>query len=104
MKKVNIAAIPAVIALLGFCFAALGTWIANGPPVECCDPPVDSSAARFPQNAQVTVYLNPTGLTDTEVQAITTGLQDWNNQNNHSGVSYAVVVTTDPLRSVAITQ
>jgi len=52
--------------------------------------------ARFPQNAQVTVYLNKTGLTDNEVKAITAGLEDWNDESNNSGVKYKVGQTTSP--------
>lgn len=53
-----------------------------GKAFDCCPPPVDPASARFPQNAQVTVYLNPTGLTNTEVDAITIGLEDWSDENN----------------------
>ena len=64
---------------------------------DCCSPPLLSDmAARFPQDAHITVYLDTRGLTTTEVQAITAGLQDWNGQANHSGVTYNVVETTNP--------
>lgn len=37
---------------------------------DCCPPPrLGPQAVRFQQNAQVTVYLNTTGLTDIEVLA-----------------------------------
>jgi hypothetical protein len=35
----------------------------------CCIPP-ENAGARFPQNAEVTVYLNTTGFTSDEVKAI----------------------------------
>jgi hypothetical protein len=47
----------------------------------CCIPP-ENAGARFPQNAEVTVYLNTTGFTSDEVKAIKTGFEDWNNTNN----------------------
>jgi len=55
-----------------------------------------SRYGKFPQNAQVTVYLNTTGLTDNEAKAITAGLEDWNDENNNSGVKYKVEQTTSP--------
>ena len=72
----------------------LGQWQLSVASVDCCTPP-EGAQARFPQNAVVTVYLNPTGLTPTEVTAIKAGLQDWNNTNN-SGVKFNVQETTNP--------
>ncbi|HKP80570.1 MAG TPA: hypothetical protein VJT69_01065 [Pyrinomonadaceae bacterium] len=60
----------------------------------CCIPP-ESAAARFPQDAEVTVHLNTTGLTSDEVKAIKTGIEGWNNTNN-SGVKFIVKETTNP--------
>ena len=86
-----------LIPLLGFTLAVVfGPWITMAYLFDCCSPPVDPAAARFPQNAQVTVYLNTTGLTGDEVTAITAGLEDWNDESNHSGVKYKVEQTTNP--------
>ena len=64
---------------------------------DCCPPPrLGPQAARFQHNAQVTVYLDTTGLTDIEILAIKTGLEDWNDEPNNSGVKYKVVETTNP--------
>ncbi len=59
---------------------------------ECCSPPaLPSVAARFPQNASVNVYIdNSTGFTDDEQGNIKTGLEDWNDENNSSGVNFIV--------------
>lgn len=94
-KSVPIAVVSLSALILWFCVVA-PAWIIKAYVFDCCDPPVDPAAARFPQNAQVTVYLNTTGLTGDEVTAITTGLKDWNIQNNNSGVKYEVVETTNP--------
>jgi hypothetical protein len=65
---------------------------------DCCPPPrLPAAAARFQQNAQVTVYLDTTtGFTDAEKQAIKAGLEDWNDEPNNSGVKYTVVETDNP--------
>lgn len=82
-----------IVGLLGL----LGNWVHQVNADDCCNPPLlASAAARFPQGAHVTVYLDTTGLTTTEVKAITDGLQTWNGQPNHSGVTYNVVETTNP--------
>ena len=64
---------------------------------DCCPPPRRvPEAARFQQNAQVTVYLDRTsGFTDGELQAIKAGLEDWNDERNNSGVKYTVVETAN---------
>ena len=82
-----------IVCILG----VLVKWVHQVNADDCCSPPLlAGAAARFPQNAHVTVYLDTTGLTTAEVQAITIGLQDWNGQQNHSGVTYNVVETTNP--------
>ena len=82
---------------LGICCVLIfGPFIAEAFLSDCCPPPVDPASARFPQNTQVTVYLNTTGLTGDEVNAIKTGLEDWNDENNNTGVKYNVVETTNP--------
>jgi hypothetical protein len=96
-KKVTPTAKISLTVLIVCFLGVLGKWVHQVNADDCCPPPLlSSAAARFPQNASVTVYLDTRGLTSTEVQAITTGLQDWNGQNNHSGVTYHVVETTDP--------
>lgn len=74
-------------------------WI-NKPhqAYDCCPPPLlPPVAARFQQNAQVTVFLDKTsGFTDVEVQAIKAGLEDWNDEPNNSGIRYTVVETNNP--------
>ena len=95
MEKPGSNTLGIFISLMSLCCAMVfGPWI--GEAFDCCPPPVDPASARFPQNAQVTVYLNTTGLTDTEVDAITVGLEDWNDENNNSGVRYNVEKTTNP--------
>ena len=70
MEKPGSSTLGILILLMSLCcFVVFGPWI--GEAFDCCPPPVDPASARFPQNAQVTVYLNTTGLTDTEVNAIT---------------------------------
>jgi hypothetical protein len=64
---------------------------------DCCaPPPLPAVAARFQQNAQVTVFLVREGFTDAEMQAIKEGLEDWNDEPNNSGVKYTVVQTDNP--------
>jgi hypothetical protein len=65
---------------------------------DCCPPPLRiPQAARFQQNAEVTIYLDTTsGFTDGERQAIQAGLEDWNDESNNSGVQYTVVETDNP--------
>jgi hypothetical protein len=65
---------------------------------DCCPPPLRAAiAARFQQNAQVTVYLDiTTGFNDDEKKAIKAGLEDWNDEPNNSGVKYTVVETDNP--------
>jgi len=98
MEKLGRTTLAILISLMGFCCAVILKSGNSQAHVfeECCPPPVDQATARFPQNAQVTVYLNTTGLSDTEIQAITVGLQDWSDENNNSGVKYNVVLTTNP--------
>ncbi len=97
MKKLTLTA-KIFLTVLIVCFlGVLVKWVHQVNAADCCSPPLlSSAAARFPQNAQVTVYLDIRGLTSIEVEAITTGLKDWNGQQNHSGVTYTVVETTDP--------
>lgn len=60
----------------------------------CLPPPRVPQAARFQQNARVTVYLDKrSGFTDIEIKAIKEGLEDWNDEPNNSGVEYTVVET-----------
>jgi hypothetical protein len=65
---------------------------------DCCTPPQQApTAARFPQGAQVNVYIDAnSGFTSTEQQAIIDGLQSWNGQSNNSNVTYNVTVTSNP--------
>jgi hypothetical protein len=62
---------------------------------DCCPPPLlSATAARFQQNARVTVYLDTTsGFNDDETKAIKAGLEDWNDEPNNSGVKYTVLET-----------
>jgi hypothetical protein len=65
---------------------------------DCCPPPLlSATAARFQQNARVTVYLDTTsGFNDDETKAIKAGLEDWNDEPNNSGVKYTVLETDNP--------
>ena len=69
----------------------------------CCTPPPRPTAVpRYPQDTNVTVYIDTTGLntpsgfSDLEKQAIKDGIQNWNGQTNNSGVTFAVQETTNP--------
>lgn len=96
-KKLTPAAKIFLIMLIVGLLGLLGKRVRQVNADDCCSPPLlASAAARFPQAAQVTVYLDTRGLTTTEVGAIVAGLQDWNGQPNYSGVTYNVVQTTDP--------
>ena len=68
---------------------------AQGP---CCIPPLKpASAERIAQGDTVNVYIDSTsGFTDEEMNQVSTGLRDWNNQPNSSGVTYNVVITDSP--------
>ena len=65
---------------------------------DCCLPPVlHPSAARFQQDAQVTVYIPAnSGLTTDEIAAIEAAIEDWNDEVNNSGVQYNVVQQDPP--------
>jgi hypothetical protein len=65
---------------------------------DCCPPPLRPAiAARFQQNARVTVYLDTrTGFTEVERAAIKAGFEDWDDESNNSGVTYTVVETNNP--------
>ena len=65
---------------------------------DCCSPPASPAAAgRFQQNAQVTVYIpNNSGLTPEEIAAIKVAMEDWNDENNNSNVTYNVVEGDPP--------
>ena len=65
---------------------------------DCCSPPlVNPMAGRFQQNAQVTVYI-PTnsGLTPEEIGGIKVAIEDWNDEDNNSGVLFNVVEQDPP--------
>jgi hypothetical protein len=90
-----------VLATIGLLFAAAAIYLLR-PTVQaqtqCCNPPhYSATAARFPQNATVNVYIDAnSGFTATEQQMITEGIQDWNGQPNNSGVRFNVTVTSNP--------
>jgi hypothetical protein len=86
--------------LLGVTFPVVVVFYvfwANSVPFDCCPPPPrPESVPRYPQGAPVTVYINTsTGFNSLEITAITTGITNWNNQNN-SGVTFTVQETTAP--------
>ncbi|MEK6335184.1 MAG: hypothetical protein AABM67_09560 [Acidobacteriota bacterium] len=60
--------------------------------VPCCTPPLlPPQVPRFPQGATVNVYFdNTTGFTDNEKENIKVGLEDWDDENNTSGVDFVV--------------
>ena len=101
MKSLKVVlGLAAVFGLVGICFLHnRGTFpfvLAQG---GCCNPPLQHpSTPRFPQGAQVTVYIDssPSGFTDVEQQLIKSGIEDWNDEPNNSGVTYFVVITTSP--------
>lgn len=90
-----------VFGLVGIYFwhnqATLFFVLAQG---DCCDnvPLQHPTTARFPQGAQVTVYIDssPSGFTDVEQTLIRSGIEDWNDEPNNSGVTYQVVITSSP--------
>jgi hypothetical protein len=62
----------------------------------CCHPDVSVAAARFPQGAQVAIYIDSNGFHADEIDRITEGFLDWNSQNNSSQIHYNVTVTSSP--------
>jgi hypothetical protein len=57
----------------------------------CTPPPLPPQVPRFPQGSTVNVYINnATGFADVEEEAIKVGLEDWNDENNTSGVDFVV--------------
>ena len=84
-----------VLTILGVAFYRPFSYAAY---FECCSPPsYHSSAGRFQQNAQVTVYIpNNSGLTAEEIDAIEVAMEDWNDEGNNSNVQYNVVEGDPP--------
>lgn len=77
----------------GWCSLTVALAALFSEEVDCC--PVDQlqlrdpQVPRYPQNAQVTVYIDKrTGFTGPEKQAIKDGIENWNNQPNNSGVTF----------------
>ena len=70
----------------------------RGAYFDCCTPPAyAAAAARFPQGANVTVYIPPnSGLTPEEITAFKQGIEDWNDEENNSEVDYTVVEAQPP--------
>lgn len=77
---------------------AINLRLSEAAYFDCCPPPVSHpSAARFQQNAQVTVYIpDNSGLTTDEIAAIEGAIEDWNDEVNTSGVQYNVVQANPP--------
>lgn len=70
------------LAILAITGIALYQPLSQAAYFDCCSPPaLHPSAARFQQNAQVTVYI-PTnsGLTTDEIAAIEAAMEDWNDE------------------------
>lgn len=91
-----------LIALISLAILTIGIAfyrpLSQGAYFDCCPPPVSHpSAARFQQNAQVTVYIpNNSGLTNDEIAEIEAAIEDWNDEVNNSGVQYNVVQQDPP--------
>jgi hypothetical protein len=75
----------------------------NAEGQACCPPPPRPAAVpRYPQNTNVIVYIDttdsntPSGFSELEKQAITDGIQSWNGEANHSGVTFTVQETNSP--------
>ena len=70
----------------------------SGAYFDCCTPPALAAvAARFPQGANVTVYIPPnSGLSPEEITAFKQGIEDWNDEENNSEVDYNVVEAQPP--------
>lgn len=78
------------------CFNFLLTLDTSSQSDCCPPPPFHPMTPRFPQGAQVNVYIVTTGFRTEEINAITTGLTDWNNQRNNTGVKFNVTTGTNP--------
>lgn len=85
-----------VIPSMCIFLTALPLWI--GSAQICCAPDIlPPESYRFPQGAQVTVYIDMTsGFTSTEAANIMVGIEDWNSQVNSSEVRYSVQTTETP--------
>src|SRR6185369_11959489 len=96
-------ALPALAALL---LAAIFLYLLfeqNTEAQTCCPPPPrPAMVPRYPQNTNVTVYIDTTGLntssgfSDLEKQAIKDGIESWNDQPNNSGVIFTTQETNNP--------
>lgn len=101
MKKYQTRSVLAALLLVPiFLYAFLGV---NTEAQTCCTPPPRPSAVpRYPQNQNVTVYIDTTGLdtpsgfSSLETQAIKSGIENWNGQLNNSGVTFTVQETRNP--------
>lgn len=95
--------LPVLVALL---FVSTSLYFFTDPNAEaetCCTPPSRPAAVpRYPQNTNVTVYIDttgfnsPSGFSALEKQAISEGIQNWNSQPNNSGVTFTVQETGNP--------
>lgn len=90
-----------VVAVLGLLTAVILLGFGSTSPnaqaqSSCCNPPLFApEAARFPQGAQVSVYIDANaGFTPNEQQEIKDGIQSWNTQQNDSQVNFNVTVAT----------
>jgi hypothetical protein len=101
VKKLELVlGLATVLSIVGLYFlhsrATFPLVLAQG---GCCPPQLQPpSTPRFPQGAPVTVYIDssPSGFTAAEQQLIKSGIEDWNDEPNHSGVTYNVVITSSP--------
>ena len=96
-------ALPALAALV---LAPISLYLFFGQNTEaqtCCPPPPrPAMVPRYPQNTNVTVYIDtrglntPSGFSDLEKQAIKDGIQNWNGEPNNSGVTFTIEETNNP--------
>lgn len=97
MKKLTLL-LALVLGLVGFYFLRNQTTFPFAlAQSNCCNPPLHGpTTPRFAQGALVTVYIDssPSGFTSLEQQLIKSGIEDWNDEPNNSGVTYNVVITS----------
>lgn len=101
MKRVELQLLLGVVFGLGalFCLRMPVTFLSVLAEENCCIPPhTSSAAARFPQGAVVTVYIDSSasGFTGDEQLLIKSGFEDWNDETNNSRVTYNVETTPTP--------
>lgn len=78
---------------------SLFSWETEAQGTPCCEniPLMHPTNPRFPQGASVTLYIDSSsGFTETEMQMIKEGAEDWNGELNSSHITHNVVIPSTP--------